>query len=352
MGVMTIRFGVQLASLYALHRHSSPAQYGGIRYRQMQAKVAPFSFGKTIYFNPAQHPPQDWQPILAHEQTHVRQWHTLDILLIEMVTLFHWFNPAVWLLRQALKQNLEFFTDEQTLHAGINRKHYQFSLLHTTGAAPVSFTSSFSFPSLKHRIMMMNKPPSACIQKVRFLAALPLLFAGMVACQEVAGTSPEFNEIMAQGKPLQSSPPQDYDTFMANNPTISRVGWNQDSLFVHLKSGKTETYATTRQGLAAAEKKYGTLPPPPPPPPAPPAAPDAALAPPPPPPPFNVDLPQDFKKRNPTVQGLSVSDGSLYVVSTSGEVESYDMTASGLTAFEKKYGTLPPPPPPRKKKDK
>ncbi|WP_210487558.1 M56 family metallopeptidase [Rufibacter aurantiacus] len=360
VGVMAVRLVVQMASLYNIHRKSGYGMYEGIRYRQIEAELAPFSFGKAIYFNPGQHPPKDWLPILEHEHTHVRQWHTLDILLMELSTLFNWFNPVVWLLRQDLKQNLEFLTDHQTLQAGIDRKQYQFSLLQTTGAAPLSFTSSFSYPSLKHRIMMMNKTPSGKAQKFRFVAVVPLLLSGLLACHGIAGSSAELGEMLPQEQVSIGQEPQDqYGTFMERNPMVKDLRWSNETVFVNLKSGKTEQYANTPEGIAALEKKYGTLPAPPPPPPvpadpaAPPLAPDAALAPPPPPPPFNVDVTKDFRQRNPKVQGLSISDESIYVVDKSGEVESFDNTPSGRAAFEKKYGKLPPPPPPvQTKKDK
>ncbi|KAA3439433.1 M56 family metallopeptidase [Rufibacter hautae] len=356
VGLMTVRLVVQIASLYHIHRKSGHASYQGIPYRQIEAELAPFSFGKAIYFNPGQHPPKDWRPILEHEHTHVRQWHTLDILLMEITTLFNWFNPVVWLLRKALKQNLEFLTDQQTLQAGIDRKQYQFSLLQTTGAAPLSFTSSFSYPSLKHRIMMMNKTPSGKAQKIRFVAVVPLLLSGLLACHGIAGSSEELGEMQPQEISISTLPFQNqYDAFLERNPSVRRITWSNQAIQVHLKSGTKEQYASTPEGIAQAEKKYGTLPVPPPPPPvpavpvdvaAPPLAPDAALAPPPPPPPFNVDITRDFKQRNPKVQGLSISEESIYVVSKSGEVESFDNTPSGRAAFEKKFGKLPPPPPP------
>ncbi|RNI31247.1 M56 family metallopeptidase [Rufibacter latericius] len=361
-GVMVLRFLVQMASLYRIHRLSEVGSYEGIGYRRVQASLAPFSFGKAIYFNPTLHPEKDWLPILQHEQTHVRQWHTLDIMLMEITTLFNWFNPVVWFLRKALKQNLEFLTDQQTLHAGIDRKQYQFSLLQTTGAAPLSFTSAFSYPSLKHRIMMMNKTPSGKVQRIRFLVVVPLLLSGLLACHGIAGSSAELGEMLPEENSLSALPFQNqYDAFLERNPTVQRITWSNQAIQVQLKSGIKEQYPSTPEGIAEAEKKYGTLPVPPPPPPvpaapaappAPPLAPESALAPPPPPPPFNMELTQEFHKRNPTIEGLSIGEESIYVIFKSGDVESFDLTPTGIAAFEKKYGKLPPPPAPvQRKKD-
>jgi hypothetical protein len=352
--VMTVRLVVQGTSLYRIHRRSRPASYQGMAFREIEADLPPFSFGNTIYFNPTKHPEQAWRGILQHEYTHVQQAHTLDILLAEFTTVFLWFNPVVWRWRAALKQNLEFLTDQQTLQAGIDRKQYQFSLVQTTTTLPLTLASAFSYPSLKQRIMMMNQHPSAKVQRLRFLATLPLLVLFLLGFQGIASSSSQWEGLLPQ-KTTQDGQ-KAYEAFLKRNPTVKGLRWSNGQIAVVLKSGETETYPNTPAGVAQLEKKYGSLPTPPPPPPppaAPPAAPAAALAPPPPPPPMNVTLTKEFKQRNPTVKGISAASDGLYVILKSGEVESFDNTADGRAAFEKKYGTLPPPPPPvmRSKED-
>ena len=344
VGVMTARLLVQLVSLLSLHQKSSRDSYQGIPFRRLHEPVPPFSFWRNIYFNPAQHHEQNWLPILQHEQTHVQQWHTLDILLMEMTALVHWFNPAVWLLRTALKQNLEFLTDQQTLEAGFNRKQYQYSLVQTGGTPPFTLTSSFSYHSLKNRISMMNKAPSARIQLLRFLAVTPLLLLGLVACQgieEPASVSPKTGTEASQ-KPLTTE--EQNKAFKPSYQSVAKFTLQKDTLVLDLVSGETEKYPNSPEGLAAIKQKYGITPsllPPPPPP-----AREAALAPPPPPPPYTTNLPQEFLTRNPTVKGIGSSEGTIYVILKNDDVESFDTTPAGMAAFEKKYGALPPPPPP------
>ncbi|WP_156180597.1 M56 family metallopeptidase [Rufibacter radiotolerans] len=351
--VMAIRLMVQGISLYSIHRRSRPTSYQGVAFREMEADLPPFSFGRTIYFNPTNHPEQAWRGILQHEFTHVQQAHTLDILLAELTTAFLWFNPVVWLWRTALKQNLEFLTDQQTLQAGIDRKQYQFSLLQTTTTFPLTLASAFSYPSLKQRIMMMNQHPSAKVQRMRFLATLPLLVIFLLGFQGIAKSHSQWKGLLQE---TTRDGQKDYEAFLKRNPNVKGLRWSDGTIFVELKSNQTEIYPNTPTGVAQLEKKYGTLPTPPspPPPPAePPAAPAAALAPPPPPPPMNVPLTKEFIKRNPTVKGISAASDGLHVILKSGEVETFDNTAAGRAAFEKKFGTLPPPPPPvmKSKKD-
>lgn len=170
VAALAVRLGLQLLSLYRLHRSSRPALFKGVAYRAVPGPVAPFAFWQTVYLNPAQHEPRDLPAILCHEQVHVREWHTLDVLLAQLSLLFYWFNPGVWLLRQALHENLEFHTDYRVLQSGVlDSKSYQYSLLHqSVQAHPNAIVSHFSFHLLKTRIAMMNKPRTT---RVRYSSA-------------------------------------------------------------------------------------------------------------------------------------------------------------------------------------
>lgn len=122
--LMICRLLSQLFSLYQIHRHSSSASYHGFYYRQVKESVNPFSFWQTVYLNPTQHQSKQLISILRHEHIHVRHWHTLDVLLGEVNTIVCWFNPAAWLLKQAVKENLEFLTDQEMLQSGVNSQAY------------------------------------------------------------------------------------------------------------------------------------------------------------------------------------------------------------------------------------
>lgn len=169
---------VQLLSLARLHRAAHPAgTLGGVAYRQLAGGGGPFSFGRTIYLDPAQHStPAELAAVLAHEQAHVRQAHTVDVLLVHMATAIFWLNPAAWLLRRALLDNLEYLADAATLRTGLDCRTYQYSLLRLGRVANgYALVSPFSFSTLKNRILMMNQPTSSRLQLLRYALAGPLL---------------------------------------------------------------------------------------------------------------------------------------------------------------------------------
>lgn len=176
--VLLARLLVQLLALGRLRRTARPAVLQGQAVRTLAGAVSPFSFWQTIYLNPAQHPAPELAAVLRHEQVHVRQWHTLDVLLAHVALAAAWCNPAAWLLRRALLDNLEYLADHAALQTGLDRQAYQYSLLRlSTGAAGPSFVSHFTFPTLKNRISMMNIPFSSTGQLARYLVAGPLVLA-------------------------------------------------------------------------------------------------------------------------------------------------------------------------------
>ena len=114
--------------------------------------------------------------VMAHEQVHARQWHTLDILLVEAVMIINWFNPVVYLYRFAVKHIHEFIADQQALKVGADKAEYALLLLSQTFSAPSHqlvnpfFTHSF----LKQRIIMIQKNKSQRIMLLKYVLSAPL----------------------------------------------------------------------------------------------------------------------------------------------------------------------------------
>lgn len=174
--LMMGRLIIQLSSLLVLHRKSEQAVSGDLNYRIVRKKVNPFSFWKTIYLNPEYHEPRELHSILEHEQVHVNQLHSLDVMIAEICTVFNWFNPGAWLIKDAIQANLEFITDLEVLNSGIDSKEYQYALLKINvlpqNKLPVN---NFHLLTIKRRIAMMNKKQSRRIKKGIYIFLLPAI---------------------------------------------------------------------------------------------------------------------------------------------------------------------------------
>lgn len=174
--ILAIRLLVQLYSLYKLHRNSIPMKIKNHSVRVMHGDAAPFSFWRSIYVNPANHEPADLKAILQHEQIHVNEWHTLDILLAELSTIFYWFNPGIWLMKKAVRENIEFITDRKILRGGMDSKAYQYSLVNVSfSAAPQTIVNHFNLSTIKKRIIMMNAKRSSKFNLTRYAVVVPLV---------------------------------------------------------------------------------------------------------------------------------------------------------------------------------
>lgn len=192
--VLIIRFLVQLLQLRNILKNQKTVFHqDGVRFIETTEKTGPFSFFKTIVYNPSLYEQEELDFILRHELAHVRNYHNIDIVLANLFTLFNWFNPLAWLYRKRISENLEFLADKEATVGMESLQNYQMSLLNAAfpnyAALPViNFHQSF----LKTRIMKLNQKQSkkTALFKLSFIIPLLLIFFG--SCQL------ETNEVYAQ----------------------------------------------------------------------------------------------------------------------------------------------------------
>jgi TonB family protein len=138
----------------------------------------PFSFFKWIVLDPSQYTENELKEILLHEETHVRQGHSIDTILSEAMCAFCWFNPFVWLMRREIRMNLEFLADHSVLASGCEAEHYQFHLLRLSySKAAANLSNNFNVSLLKKRIFMMNKKQTSPVSILKYALLLPVAAA-------------------------------------------------------------------------------------------------------------------------------------------------------------------------------
>ena len=141
-----------------------------------KATIQPFSFFKSIVYNPSLHSEKELEAIVAHEEVHAAQLHSLDIILMEVFIILQWFNPIVWLYRIAVKQNLEFLADTENHQIKTNKKAYQYILLQrAVGNHHLSIVNPFFNSLIKKRIIMINQQKSHKLKAFKSLLILPFL---------------------------------------------------------------------------------------------------------------------------------------------------------------------------------
>lgn len=193
-----LRFIVRCLSFLKLRSRASLIAEGGLNIYHVDEPIIPFSFGNSIFINSSQHSELELREIIRHEFIHVKQRHTLDILWAELVCMLNWYNPAAWLLRSSIRQNLEFIADHKVLENGVDKKQYQYLLLKVIGNDQFSIAQKFNFSSLKKRIAMMNKTKTARVHLLRFLLVLPVLGVILVSFRNQIGDPPSAQPVIVK----------------------------------------------------------------------------------------------------------------------------------------------------------
>src|SRR5690606_27172298 len=86
---------IKILSLFKLHRSSTPDAWYVYTYRRVFAKIQPFTFWRSIYLNPEGSEDEVLLDVFRHEQVHVEQLHSFDVVLAELAQVVFWFNPFV-----------------------------------------------------------------------------------------------------------------------------------------------------------------------------------------------------------------------------------------------------------------
>jgi len=196
--LLALRFLWQLASICWLAWKSEVGYADGVKVKLTTIEGSPFSFFSWIFIHRKLLNEPSLHEVLQHEQTHVRQWHSLDVMLSELACVVFWFNPFVWLIKREVRVNLEYLADQAVLQHGNDSRSYQYHLLSLTFPRSVAtLSNNFNVLPLKKRIKMMNKQRTKEIGRLKYLLLLPvsvllfMLSSTPVNAQSKATTHPD-----------------------------------------------------------------------------------------------------------------------------------------------------------------
>lgn len=144
-------------------------------------EVSPFSWMKYIVIS-RKDLEENGREILIHELAHIRNRHSLDLLVADVCVFFQWFNPASWLMKQELQNIHEYEADEAVIEEGVDAKQYQLLLIKkAVGTRLYSMANSFNHSKLKKRITMMLKEKSSPWACLKYLYVLPVAAVAVTA---------------------------------------------------------------------------------------------------------------------------------------------------------------------------
>ena len=146
--------------------------------------TAPFSWMKYIVLSREDYE-SGYSQILTHEKAHIALRHSWDLLFVDLITVFQWFNPVIWMLKSDLRALHEFEADDAVLRSGANIKEYQYLLIKkAVSKSGYSVANSFNHSTLKARITMMLNKKSSRMSAWKALYVLPLVGISLAATAE------------------------------------------------------------------------------------------------------------------------------------------------------------------------
>ncbi len=189
--ILLVRFALNIYKIIKLIHTSSKVTYFKTKIVLVENKTLPYSFFSHVFVNRSEYENGKIEKeLLIHEQTHCLQYHSIDILIIELLKVILWFNPLIWLFRKAIQLNHEFVADYKVL-SNYDLNDYQNTLLNLVFRNNSTYlASNFNYSLTKKRLIMMTKNNSlhkAIFRKVAVIPLFLILAVSLTFAQEEKG---------------------------------------------------------------------------------------------------------------------------------------------------------------------
>lgn len=225
--ILSVRFIIQLLSIFRLVLKSKEVTIDNVRVRSLSDPANPFSFWQWVFIYLPGLKEDERKEIMTHELTHVRQWHSIDVILSEIVNIVCWMNPFMWLLKAEIRLNLEYLADHTVMESVTDTRQYQYHLLGLANQSKqTGLYNNFNLSHLKNRIMMMNKKRTRTTGRIKYALFAPLAAALLLVSniEAVARTAEHFADKVTDATTVSATatdpaiaqevtPPQDDPVF-------------------------------------------------------------------------------------------------------------------------------------------
>jgi len=184
--ILFLRFSINLFNIIKTIFDNQKIKKNGYSIVLLSNQIIPYSFFRYVLISSNQYQNNEIdEALIEHEISHCKQWHSLDILILELLKVFVWINPFIWLIKRSVLLNHEFLADNKVLsnHDLSKYKNLLINLVlnHTTG----TLISNFDFSFTKQRLRMMTKnfsPKKAVIAKATSILVM-LTVTMIVSCE-------------------------------------------------------------------------------------------------------------------------------------------------------------------------
>jgi hypothetical protein len=186
--ILLIRFALNIFKLLSKINKNKKVDYQQTLLVLIKERSLPYSFFKYIFVNRSDYENGKIEiELLMHEEAHCLQYHSIDIIIIELMNVFLWFNPAIWLIKKEILLNHEFLADSTVLST-FELDDYQNTLLNIVlRNNSTCLASNFNYSLTKKRLIMMNKETKkdwAILRKITIIPLFLILVVTLAFSQE------------------------------------------------------------------------------------------------------------------------------------------------------------------------
>ena len=182
LGVAFFAFRLLFGLLKLIHLYIISRKYKkwGFHVVEIERSIAPFTFFNLLFVGRQNINSKDMKALVVHEKFHRDQYHSVDTILLEILTIIYWFNPIVWMFKRDIRNEHEYMADKQVLKQGFDVLEYQYLLFKASTGVSIRLGNNFSNrTSLKKRISIMNTANRKS-NKGYLKALLFIVFMGMI----------------------------------------------------------------------------------------------------------------------------------------------------------------------------
>ena len=204
-GLFLLLFLVRLVRLGLMAARCGCRRDRGLRIVLCGRAGESFSFFNFVFLDASELSGGDLERVLTHELAHVRQLHSFDVLLAEVLTVVQWFNPFVWPYRGSLRETHEYLADRAVVAQGCGLARYQLLIVEQhVGGRLLELASGLRTSRIKRRIAMLSRQETKGLARWKPLLILPLALVFVLAFAESrAVVAPEGQEA---AKATQATP--------------------------------------------------------------------------------------------------------------------------------------------------
>lgn len=207
IGGVVVLFGgfifelIRLQLLPKVHKQA----FGPMKVIFVNKDIIPFSWFNLVFMDQSSREDPQIGTIIQHEYAHYKNLHFLDLLILEVITIFQWFNPLVWLYVRSIKEIHEYQADAAVLTRGQDTGRYQALLVNQlTGAEVFRLSNAFSKSLTKKRMIMMTKMKSKRSAWLKALIAMPALAILLMAFSSRPTVTLSGEPIVVEGKVMEA----------------------------------------------------------------------------------------------------------------------------------------------------